>query len=89
MPVLRPTSVWQRDRGAVNIRTLTDRSFLDIVSDSSIPFLEVPEMDSRKPSTSFKARGQPLKVDLLVPGNPARGFILGKEHVVPAAPESK
>jgi hypothetical protein len=87
-----------------------DRSFLDILRESGVPFFEVPELDPRKPSTAFKARGRPLKVDLLVPGseahetkslpelrahamglpyfgylvaNAARGFVLGKEHVIP------
>ncbi|MBT2794533.1 GSU2403 family nucleotidyltransferase fold protein [Paraburkholderia strydomiana] len=96
--------------GSISVAIPEERTFLDILRDSGIPFLEVPELDSRKPSTSFKARGQPLKVDLLVPGteayetkalphlrahatglpyfrylvtNPTRGFILGKEHVVP------
>jgi hypothetical protein len=96
--------------GSISVAIPEDRSFLEILRDSGIPFLEVPELDSRKPATSFKARGQPLKVDLLVPGteayetkplpqlrahatglpyftylvsNPASGFILGKEHVVP------
>jgi hypothetical protein len=96
--------------GTISVAIPEDRSFLDILHESGIPFLEVPELDSRKPSTSFKARGQPLKVDLLVPGTdayetkalpqlrahatglpyfrylvsePAHGFILGKEHVVP------
>jgi hypothetical protein len=96
--------------GSISLAIPEDRSFLEILRDSSISFLEVPELDSRRPSTSFKARGQPLKVDLLVPGTDAyeakplphirahatglpyfrylvsgttRGFILGKEHVVP------
>lgn len=96
--------------GSISLAIPEDRSFLDILRDSSISFLEVPELDSRRPSTSFKARGQPLKVDLLVPGTDAyearplphirahatglpyfrylvsdstRGFVLGKEHVVP------
>lgn len=97
--------------GTISVDIPEDRSFLDILRDSGIPFLEMPELDTRKPSTSFKARGQPLiKVDLLMPGteayetralpqlrahatglpyfrylvsNPARGFIPGKEHVVP------
>ncbi|CAG4914311.1 GSU2403 family nucleotidyltransferase fold protein [Paraburkholderia gardini] len=96
--------------GTISVAIPENRSFLDILRDSGIPFIEVPELDTRKPSTSFKVRGQPLKVDLLVPGteayetkalpqlrahatglpyfrylvsNPARGFILGKEHVVP------
>ncbi|HEY2000308.1 GSU2403 family nucleotidyltransferase fold protein [Paraburkholderia sp.] len=96
--------------GTIALAIPEERSFLDILRDSSLPFLEVPELDARRPATSFKARGQPLKVDLLVPGsdayetkalphlrahatglpyfrylvsNPARGFILGKEHAVP------
>ncbi|MGF6756767.1 GSU2403 family nucleotidyltransferase fold protein [Paraburkholderia sp. GAS42] len=96
--------------GSISVAIPENRTFLDILRDSGIPFLEVPDLDSRKPATSFKARGQPLKVDLLVPGtdayetkslpqlrahatglpyfrylvsNPTRGFILGKEHVVP------
>jgi hypothetical protein len=96
--------------GTISVAIPESRSFLDILRDSSLPFLEVPDLDSRKPATSFKARGQPLKVDLLVPGtdayetkalphlrahatglpyfrylvaNPARGFVLGKEHAVP------
>lgn len=57
--------------GAISVAIPEDRSFLDVLRDSGIPFLEVPELDSRRPSTSFKARGQPLKVDLLVPGTEA------------------
>lgn len=57
--------------GNISVAIPEERSFLDILRDSSLPFLEVPELDSRKPSTSFKARGQPLKVDLLVPGTAA------------------
>ena len=96
--------------GSISVAIPEDRSFLDILRDSSVPFFEVPELDPRKPSTSFKARGKPLKVDLLVPGteahetkplpeirahatglpyfrylvsNATRGFVLGKEHVIP------
>jgi hypothetical protein len=57
--------------GTISVTIPEDRSFLDILRDSGIPFLEVPELDSRKPSTSFKARGQHLKVELLVPGTEA------------------
>jgi hypothetical protein len=57
--------------GTISVAIPEERSFLDILRESSLPFLEVPELDSRKPSTSFKARGQPLKVDLLVPGTEA------------------
>jgi hypothetical protein len=31
-------------------------------------FVPVPQLDGRKPSTSFKVRGKPLRVDLLTPG---------------------
>jgi hypothetical protein len=57
--------------GTISVAIPENRSFLDILRDSSLPFLEVPELDSRKAPTSFKARGQPLKVDLLVPGTEA------------------
>lgn len=54
--------------GTISIAIPQNRTFLDILRDSGLHFLEVPGLDSRRPSTSFKARGQPLKVDLLVPG---------------------
>lgn len=57
--------------GTISVAIPEERSFLDILRESSLPFLEVPELDSRRPATSFKARGQPLKVDLLVPGTDA------------------
>jgi hypothetical protein len=57
--------------GTISVAIPESRSFFDILRDSSLPFLEVPDLDSRKPATSFKARGQPLKVDLLVPGTDA------------------
>ncbi|MBB5499769.1 GSU2403 family nucleotidyltransferase fold protein [Paraburkholderia sp. MM5384-R2] len=57
--------------GSISVAIPEDRSFLDILRETGLPFIEVPELDSRKPSTSFKARGQPLKVDLLVPGTEA------------------
>jgi hypothetical protein len=96
--------------GSISVAIPQDRSFLDILQDSGLPFFDVPELDPRRPSTAFKARGRPLKVDLLVPGteayettslpqirahaaglpyfgylvsNATRGFVLGKEHVVP------
>ncbi|CAB3641482.1 hypothetical protein R8871_00323 [Paraburkholderia graminis C4D1M] len=57
--------------GSISVAIPEERSFLDILRDSGIPFLEMPELHSRKPSTSFKVRGQHLKVDLLVPGTEA------------------
>jgi hypothetical protein len=54
--------------GQISLAIPENRSFLDILRDSGLPFVEVPELDSRRPSTSFKVRGSKLKVDLLVPG---------------------
>ncbi|MEQ5842511.1 GSU2403 family nucleotidyltransferase fold protein [Paraburkholderia acidicola] len=45
-----------------------DRSFLDVLRDTGIEFLEVPGLDHHRPPTSYKQRGALLKVDLLVPG---------------------
>ena len=58
------------DIGAARISVgLTDeRGLLEVLRDSGLRFLEVPEFDHRKPSTSFKVKGKPLKVDLLVDG---------------------
>lgn len=57
--------------GTISVAIPEERSFLDILCESGLPFIAVPELDSRKPSTSFKVRGRPLKVDLLVPGTEA------------------
>lgn len=43
------------------------RSLMEILSDSGIHFTEVPALDNRKPSTSFKQPGYNFQVDLLVP----------------------
>jgi hypothetical protein len=32
-------------------------------------FVPVPQLDGTQPSTSFKVRGKPLRVDLLTPGS--------------------
>ena len=34
-------------------------------------FVPVPQLDGRQPSTSFRVRGKPLRVDLLTPGSDA------------------
>lgn len=39
-------------------------------------FLPVPGLDPRHPSTSFKVRGAPLRVDFLAPGRPGRPVAL-------------
>jgi hypothetical protein len=43
-------------------------SFLEVLKSSGIAFIEVPNLDSRRPSTSFKEAGKSFfQVDLLVP----------------------
>lgn len=53
----------------IKLATRPEGGILEILRASGLPFAEVPELDLRKPSTSFKVRGRPLKVDLLVPGD--------------------
>jgi hypothetical protein len=50
------------------------RSLLDILQETGLPFVEVSNLKRTAPPTSFKVRGQRLKVDLLVPakGEPYR-----------------
>jgi hypothetical protein len=48
-----------------------ERSFLEVLQDTGIPFLEVPALDHRRPPTSYKQRGALLQVDLLVAGTEA------------------
>jgi len=44
------------------------KSFLDMIRESGIAFVEVPQLDRRKPGTSFKEAGSSFfQVDLLVP----------------------
>ncbi|MCK7494444.1 MAG: nucleotidyltransferase domain-containing protein [Comamonadaceae bacterium] len=55
-------------REALAFKKLPERGFLEMLQDSGIPFVEVPEPDRKKPSTSFKQRGRSrFHVDLLVP----------------------
>lgn len=55
-------------REALAFETLPDKPFIDMLRDSGIPFVEVPQLDVRQPSTSFKQRGKSrFHVDLLVP----------------------
>ncbi len=47
---------------------MPEKSFLQMLQDSGIHFVEVPDLDRRKASSSFKQRGQSrFHVDLLVP----------------------
>lgn len=53
----------------IQLAARPERGFLDILCRSGLRFVEVPRLDARKASTSFKVRGQKLRVDLLVPGD--------------------
>jgi hypothetical protein len=55
--------------GAIQLATRPEGGILEVLGQSGLPFAAVPELDVRKPSTSFKVRGRPLRVDLLVPGD--------------------
>jgi hypothetical protein len=55
-------------REALALPSVTERSFLDMLRESGIPFVEVPQLDAREPATSFKQRDRSrFHVDLLVP----------------------
>jgi hypothetical protein len=55
-------------REALAFEKLPDQGFLQMLRDSGIEFVEVPEFDRRKPATSFKQLGRSrFHVDLLVP----------------------
>lgn len=55
-------------REALAFETLPTKSFIDMLRDSGIHFVEVPQLDVRRPSTSFKQQGKSrFHVDLLVP----------------------
>jgi hypothetical protein len=55
--------------GAIQLAARPDRAFIEILRESGLPFAEVPDLDAARPATSFKVRGQKLRVDLLVPGD--------------------
>lgn len=55
-------------REALAFPHAVDKPFLEILRESGIAFVEVPKLDPRQPSTSFKQRGTSrFHVDLLVP----------------------
>ncbi|MGH7555967.1 MAG: GSU2403 family nucleotidyltransferase fold protein, partial [Longimicrobiales bacterium] len=54
---------------AIPLAARPERGIVELLERSGLPFVEVPELDVRKPSTSFRARGRKLRVDLLVPGD--------------------
>jgi hypothetical protein len=55
-------------RAALSFDRKPEKSLLDMLRDSGITFVEVPSLNRRAPSTSFKKRGRStFQVDLLVP----------------------
>ena len=53
---------------ALRFVTPPEESFLEMLKDSGVEFVEVPTLDRKKPPTSFKQRGRsPFHVDLLAP----------------------
>lgn len=55
-------------REALALKALPKGGFLQLLRDSGIAFVEVPDLDRRKPATSFKQVGRSrFHVDLLVP----------------------
>lgn len=58
----------RRERLAFNL--LPDVSFLQMLQESGINFIEVPQLNHRQPATSFKQKGRAtFHVDLLVPSD--------------------
>jgi hypothetical protein len=55
----------------IQLAAIPDGGLLEILRQTGLPFVEVPELDSRRPSTSYLQRGTKLKVDLLVPSKDA------------------
>ncbi len=51
----------------IQIAALPVGGFLKLLTDTGLPFHEVPQLKRNEPATSFKVRGKKLKVDLLVP----------------------
>jgi hypothetical protein len=60
----------------LELATVPSRGLFDILKETGLPFVEVPGLRRTEPPTSFKVRGQKLKVDLLVParGEPYRAI---------------
>ncbi|MBM4256247.1 MAG: hypothetical protein FJ147_10155 [Deltaproteobacteria bacterium] len=58
----------------LELATVPNRGLFDILKETGLPFVEVPSLKRTEPPTSFKVRGQKLKVGLLVPaqGEPYR-----------------
>lgn len=55
-------------REQLAFQELPDRGFLEMLKESGIDFVEVPDLDRKRPATSFKQLGKSgFHVDLLVP----------------------
>lgn len=55
--------------GTIQLAVGREGSFLDLLRATGLDFVAAPELDVRRPSTSFRVRGAKLRVDLLVPGD--------------------
>jgi hypothetical protein len=55
----------------IELAAIPDGGVLEVLRRTGLPFVEVPALDSRRPSTSFLRRGTKLTVDLLVPSKDA------------------
>ena len=55
--------------GPIQVAALPKGGFLKLLTDTGLPFHEVPQIRPNAPATSFKVRGKSLKVDLLVPSS--------------------
>lgn len=68
-------------REALAFEAMPEKGFLEMLKDSGIEFIAVPDLDRKKPPTSFKQRGRSrFHVDLLVPST-------GEEFSVVPIPE--
>jgi hypothetical protein len=57
--------------GRIELAVIPDGGVLEVLRRTGLPFVEVPELDVRRPPTSYLRRGTKLKVDLLVPSRDA------------------
>lgn len=57
--------------GRIELAAIPEGGMLEVLRRTGLHFVAVPELDSRRPPTSFLRRGTNLKVDLLVPSRDA------------------
>lgn len=77
-PYLRTQDI---DLGAVSLAAAAEDGSVDApkaLERLKMGFLPVPGLDPRRPSTSFKVRGQSLRVDFLTPGKGDRPVFVGR-----------